>query len=39
MEGIESPKLVYVPSIAPSGMVLYRGKNYPKLNGKLLAGA
>lgn len=39
MEGIISPSLVYIPSIAPSGMVLYRGKNYPELDGKLLAGA
>ncbi|MGF1755828.1 PQQ-dependent sugar dehydrogenase [Vibrio makurazakiensis] len=38
-EGIESPALVYVPSIAPSSLVLYRGEVYPNLNGKLLAGA
>lgn len=39
LDGIESPKLVYIPSIAPSSLVLYRGEKYPKLNGKLLAGA
>jgi len=38
-EGIESPVKVYIPSIAPSGLLLYRGERYPGLNGKLLAGA
>jgi glucose/arabinose dehydrogenase len=38
-EGIESPKKVYIPSIAPSNIILYRGDKYPELNGKLLAGA
>lgn len=38
-EGIESPVKVYIPSIAPSGLLLYRGERYPELNGKLLAGA
>lgn len=37
--GIESPRLVYIPSIAPSGLLLYRGENYPEFNGKLLTGA
>lgn len=37
--GIESPRQVYVPSIAPSGLLLYRGERYPDLNGKLLTGA
>ncbi|WP_117233876.1 PQQ-dependent sugar dehydrogenase [Vibrio maerlii] len=37
--GIESPKLVYVPSIAPASLVLYRGDKYPNLDGKLLAGS
>ncbi|MDP2571554.1 PQQ-dependent sugar dehydrogenase [Vibrio penaeicida] len=37
--GIEPPKKVYVPSIAPSSLVLYRGKHYPELNGKILIGA
>ncbi|BCL70043.1 dehydrogenase [Vibrio nigripulchritudo] len=38
-EGIESPKKVYVPSIAPSSLVLYRGEHYPSLDGKILIGA
>lgn len=38
-QGIESPKLVYIPSIAPSSIVLYRGKRYPDLSGKLLVSA
>lgn len=37
--GIQSPRKVYIPSIAPSSMVLYRGKRYPELDGKLLIGA
>ncbi|MGR5236891.1 PQQ-dependent sugar dehydrogenase [Vibrio alfacsensis] len=39
LPGMEDPKLVYIPSIAPSNMVLYRGDKYPELNGKILAGA
>ncbi|MGU3845597.1 PQQ-dependent sugar dehydrogenase, partial [Vibrio diabolicus] len=31
--------LVYIPSIAPSNMVVYRGDKYSELNGKILAGA
>ncbi|SON52605.1 PQQ-dependent sugar dehydrogenase [Vibrio tapetis] len=38
-DGIESPVKVYIPSIAPSSLVLYRGEKFPELNGKLLAGA
>ena len=30
---------VYVPSIAPGSLVLYRGEQFPELNGKLLSGA
>ncbi|WCE30988.1 PQQ-dependent sugar dehydrogenase [Vibrio sp. SCSIO 43137] len=37
--GIESPLLVYIPSIAPSSLILYRGTKYPQLDGKLLSGA
>ncbi|MCL9783412.1 PQQ-dependent sugar dehydrogenase [Vibrio sp. S4M6] len=39
MEGIEPPIKVYIPSIAPSSLILYRGEKYPELKGKLLAGA
>ncbi|ABZ77842.1 glucose sorbosone dehydrogenase [Shewanella halifaxensis HAW-EB4] len=38
-EGVEPPVKVYVPSIAPGSLVLYRGEIFPELNGKLLAGA
>ncbi|WP_394128540.1 PQQ-dependent sugar dehydrogenase [Vibrio hepatarius] len=38
-EGINAPKKVYVPSIAPGSLILYRGDTHPQLNGKLLAGA
>lgn len=38
-EGINSPKKVYVPSIAPGSLILYRGDMHPQLSGKLLAGA
>lgn len=39
LPGIEAPQLVYIPSIAPGSLLLYRGQNYPELNGKLLTGA
>lgn len=39
LPGMVDPELVYVPSIAPSNIVLYRGNKYPELDGKLLAGA
>ncbi|CAK1721009.1 PQQ-dependent sugar dehydrogenase [Vibrio crassostreae] len=38
-EGIEAPKKVYVPSIAPGSLIVYQGNKYPELQGKLLAGA
>jgi glucose/arabinose dehydrogenase len=38
-EGMEQAKKYYVPSIAPSSLILYRGDRYLGLNGKLLAGA
>lgn len=38
-EGVEPPVKVYVPSIAPGSLVLYRGDKFPELKGKLLAGA
>ncbi|MCK8044639.1 PQQ-dependent sugar dehydrogenase [Shewanella sp. 1CM18E] len=38
-EGIEPPVKVYIPSIAPGSLVLYRGDKFPELKGKLLAGA
>ncbi|WP_413283418.1 PQQ-dependent sugar dehydrogenase [Vibrio sp. MA40-2] len=38
-QGITSPTKVYIPSIAPSSLLLYRGTQFPKLNGKLLSSA
>ncbi|MGS0674869.1 PQQ-dependent sugar dehydrogenase [Shewanella sp. 125m-1] len=38
-EGVEPPVKVYIPSIAPGSLVLYRGDKFPPLKGKLLAGA
>jgi len=38
-EGMEQPIKYYVPSIAPSSIILYRGNIYPELNGKLISGA
>ncbi len=38
-DNVESPVKIYIPSIAPSGLLLYRGNRYPELNGKLLTGA
>lgn len=38
-QGIVSPIKVYIPSIAPGSLILYRGDKYPQLSGKLLAGA
>ncbi|RJG47687.1 PQQ-dependent sugar dehydrogenase [Motilimonas pumila] len=37
--GIISPVKVYVPSIAPSGLVMYQGDKFASLKGKLLTGA
>ncbi|MGR5166452.1 PQQ-dependent sugar dehydrogenase [Vibrio astriarenae] len=39
LPGMVDPELVYIPSIAPSNLVLYRGNIYPELDGKLLVGA
>ncbi|CAM2922357.1 PQQ-dependent sugar dehydrogenase [Vibrio mytili] len=39
LPGMEDPKLVYIPSIAPSNLLVYRGNQYPELNGKIVAGA
>lgn len=37
-EGMESPLLHWTPSIAPSGMTLYRGDMFPQWQGDLLVG-
>jgi glucose/arabinose dehydrogenase len=38
-EGMEIPHWVYVPSIAPSDMVIYRGDAFPAWKGNFLIGA
>jgi glucose/arabinose dehydrogenase len=38
-EGTEIPSWVYVPSIAPSDMVIYDGKAFPAWKGSFLIGA
>ncbi|MEJ8566725.1 PQQ-dependent sugar dehydrogenase [Elongatibacter sediminis] len=38
-EGMEQPVWVWVPSIAPSGMILYRGNAFAGWTGNLLIGA
>ena len=37
--GIEAPKKVYIPSIAPSSLLLYQGAAFRHWQGDLLAGA
>ncbi len=37
--GMEQPRKVYVPSIAPGSLMLYRGNAFPKWQGNLFAGA
>ncbi|MCP4877864.1 MAG: PQQ-dependent sugar dehydrogenase [Gammaproteobacteria bacterium] len=37
--GMEQPRKVYVPSIAPGSLILYRGNAFPKWQGNLFAGA
>lgn len=39
LPGMTPPLLVWVPSIAPSGLAVYRGSQFPDLNGQLLVGA
>ena len=38
-DGMEQPVKYWVPSIAPSGMVFYTGKLFPKWSGSLFTGA
>ena len=38
-KGMEQPLTKYVPSIAPCGLTVYRGKKYPELTNKIIAGA
>ena len=38
-EGMEQPIVYWVPSIAPSGMIMYNGKIFPKWKGDVFIGA
>ena len=38
-EGMEQPKLYWVPSIAPSGMAFINSEKYPQWQGKVLLGS
>lgn len=38
-KGMEQPKKVYVPSIAPGSLIVYRGRAFPKWEGNLFSGA
>lgn len=38
-DGMEQPLKHWVPSIAPSGMILYRGEEFPQWQGNLLLSA
>lgn len=38
MEGMANPKIVWTPSIAPSGLAYYTGDRYPEWKGNLFSG-
>jgi glucose/arabinose dehydrogenase len=38
-DGMEQPKWVYVPSIAPSDLIVYQGDAFPAWKGSLLTGS
>jgi len=37
--GMEDPRKVYIPSIAPGSLLVYRGEAFPQWRGNLFAGA
>lgn len=37
--GMADPRFVWAPSIAPSGLAIYRGSRHPEWEGRLLVGA
>ena len=37
--GMEQPRKVYIPSIAPGSLILYRGAAFPEWHGNLFTGA
>ncbi|MFD1007358.1 PQQ-dependent sugar dehydrogenase [Oceanisphaera ostreae] len=39
LDGMEDPLWVWVPSIAPSGMLFYRGQHFPQWQNSLFVGA
>ena len=39
VDGLTDPRFVWAPSIAPSGLAVYRGTAHPDWDGKLLVGA
>jgi glucose/arabinose dehydrogenase len=39
LPGMTPPVKVWVPSIAPSGLAVYRGEQFPQFDGSLLVGA
>jgi glucose/arabinose dehydrogenase len=38
-QGMEAPRKVYIPSIAPGSLIMYRGDAFPRWRGNLFAGA
>lgn len=38
-KGMEQPVKYYIPSIAPSSLIVYKGEMFPKWNGNILSGA
>lgn len=38
-DGMADPHWVYIPSIAPSGLIVYQGDAFPELKGALISGA
>ena len=38
-EGIEQPQILYVPSVAPTGLVFYTGDKYPQWKNNLFVSA
>ena len=39
MEGMEDPAVFWVPSIAPSGLTIYTGSQFPKWQGNIFVGS
>jgi glucose/arabinose dehydrogenase len=39
IEGMEQPTIVWLPSIAPSGMIFYTGDRFPGWRGSLFVGS